>query len=145
MRISDWSSDVCSSDLDGDGDTAAATLTITINGADDGVTIEGLDAQGAELSIDEDDLPARAGEAPGSDTTPDGVTDGDSFAVSTPDGMGSVILDSFNGVPLGAPLTLVTADRSEEHTSELQSLMRNSYAVFCLNKKNAQKFNHPYS
>src|SRR3546814_9028353 len=28
------------------------------------------------------------------------------------------------------------AFRSEEHTSELQSLMRNSYAVFCLNKKN---------
>src|SRR3546814_14473668 len=27
--------------------------------------------------------------------------------------------------------------RSEEHTSELQSLMRNSYAVFCLNKKNS--------
>src|SRR3546814_10858950 len=26
-------------------------------------------------------------------------------------------------------------DRSEEHTSELQSLMRNSYAVFCLQKK----------
>src|SRR3546814_1486430 len=29
--------------------------------------------------------------------------------------------------------------RSEEHTSELQSLMRISYAVFCLKKKNAQK------
>src|SRR3546814_7637974 len=28
------------------------------------------------------------------------------------------------------------ADRSEEHTSELQSLMRISYAVFCLQKKN---------
>src|SRR3546814_5757790 len=28
-----------------------------------------------------------------------------------------------------------TAPRSEEHTSELQSLMRNSYAVFCLKKK----------
>src|SRR3546814_8131580 len=28
------------------------------------------------------------------------------------------------------------AGRSEEHTSELQSLMRISYAVFCLNKKN---------
>src|SRR3546814_7559837 len=27
-------------------------------------------------------------------------------------------------------------ERSEEHTSELQSLMRNSYAVFCLKKKN---------
>src|SRR3546814_3567678 len=30
---------------------------------------------------------------------------------------------------------LVEADRSEEHTSELQSLMRISYAVFCLKKK----------
>src|SRR3546814_2716796 len=29
-----------------------------------------------------------------------------------------------------------TAARSGEHTSELQSLMRNSYAVFCLKKKN---------
>src|SRR3546814_7721670 len=30
----------------------------------------------------------------------------------------------------------LTPDRSEEHTSELQSLMRNSYAVFCMNNKN---------
>src|SRR3546814_4389719 len=30
-------------------------------------------------------------------------------------------------------------DRSEEHTSELQSLMRNSYAVFCLKKKTKQR------
>src|SRR3546814_10672555 len=29
--------------------------------------------------------------------------------------------------------------RSEEHTSELQSLMRSAYAVFCLSKKNKQK------
>src|SRR3546814_3711158 len=32
-------------------------------------------------------------------------------------------------------LTFVSAIRSEEHTSELQSLMRISYAVFCLKKK----------
>src|SRR3546814_9939482 len=32
--------------------------------------------------------------------------------------------------------------RSEEHTSELQSLMRISYAVFCLKKKNNQKHKH---
>src|SRR3546814_5605693 len=32
------------------------------------------------------------------------------------------------------------AHRSEEHTSELQSLMRISYAVFCLKKKNNQKY-----
>src|SRR3546814_4856374 len=31
---------------------------------------------------------------------------------------------------------LARAERSEEHTSELQSLMRKSYAVFCLQKKN---------
>src|SRR3546814_8234918 len=33
--------------------------------------------------------------------------------------------------------------RSEEHTSELQSLMRNSYAVFCLKKKNNTKRINP--
>src|SRR3546814_5392073 len=32
--------------------------------------------------------------------------------------------------------------RTEEHTSELQSLMRTSYAVFCLNKKNRCKRHH---
>src|SRR3546814_4799339 len=37
-----------------------------------------------------------------------------------------------------APLSQTSskASRSEEHPSELQSLMRNSYAVFCLKKKN---------
>src|SRR3546814_7619335 len=34
--------------------------------------------------------------------------------------------------------------RSEEHTSELQSLMRISYAVFCLKKKNTKKQNTKY-
>src|SRR3546814_4932013 len=33
-------------------------------------------------------------------------------------------------------------DRSEEHTSELQSLMRISYAVFCLKKKKTKKYKH---
>src|SRR3546814_1773411 len=36
-------------------------------------------------------------------------------------------------------LAAFTMDRSEEHTSELQSLMRTSYAVFCLKKKHHQK------
>src|SRR3546814_2921435 len=35
-----------------------------------------------------------------------------------------------------------TVERSEEHTSELQSLMRISYAVFCLKKKNKKKKIH---
>src|SRR3546814_3928176 len=34
----------------------------------------------------------------------------------------------------------VTFDRSEEHTSELQSLMRISYAVFCLKKKTHNEY-----
>src|SRR3546814_7424409 len=37
--------------------------------------------------------------------------------------------------PRIAPVAQRLADRSEEHTSELQSLMRTSYAVFCLKKK----------
>src|SRR3546814_6411558 len=51
-------------------------------------------------------------------------------------------------VALGAALLLLvptvtaTAGRSEEHTSELQSLMRNSYAVFCLKTK---KITHKHS
>src|SRR3546814_6750334 len=45
-----------------------------------------------------------------------------------------------------APLVRLTliqvADRSEEHTSELQSLMRISYAVFCLKKKTTKTLQH---
>src|SRR3546814_9967619 len=37
----------------------------------------------------------------------------------------------------------MTYCRSEEHTSELQSLMRISYAVFCLKKKNTQNIHKP--
>src|SRR3546814_6667155 len=37
--------------------------------------------------------------------------------------------------PTAPPALVVTITRSEEHTSELQSLMRISYAVFCLKKK----------
>src|SRR3546814_8785767 len=43
--------------------------------------------------------------------------------------------------PLGQPpiSTMVVEPRSEEHTSELQSLMRISYAVFCVKKKTEKK------
>src|SRR3546814_2750955 len=41
---------------------------------------------------------------------------------------------AFCNVKTGMP-RLDVAERSEEHTSELQSLMRSSYAVFCLKKK----------
>src|SRR3546814_2400156 len=45
----------------------------------------------------------------------------------------------------GADDALFLALRSEEHTSELQSLMRISYAVFCLKKKNTQQTEKQYA
>src|SRR3546814_6660635 len=39
-------------------------------------------------------------------------------------------------------LEAALSNRSEEHTSELQSLMRNSYAVFCLKKKKTTLHKH---
>src|SRR3546814_3524945 len=44
-------------------------------------------------------------------------------------------------VPRQAPAHEERSLRSEEHTSELQSLMRISYAVFCLKKKNRDTIN----
>src|SRR3546814_5658822 len=41
--------------------------------------------------------------------------------------------------PISANKARIWAERSEEHTSELQSLMRISYAVFCLKKKKQKK------
>src|SRR3546814_5952696 len=45
-----------------------------------------------------------------------------------------------SGIGGGAATTM--SGRSEEHTSELQSLMRTSYAVFCLKKKKQHEINH---
>src|SRR3546814_9536025 len=55
-----------------------------------------------------------------------------------------VSADALTAIGIGQPLRISVRSstatfalmRSEEHTSELQSLMRNSYAVFCLKKKN---------
>src|SRR3546814_8150739 len=49
------------------------------------------------------------------------------------DGEGVLVILSGGAAEIGVDL----AWRSEEHTSELQSLMRISYAVFCLKKKNS--------
>src|SRR3546814_7828387 len=46
------------------------------------------------------------------------------------------IVNDLSAADAAATLVAFTARRSEEHTSELQSLMRISYAVFCLKKKN---------
>src|SRR3546814_1843272 len=47
-----------------------------------------------------------------------------------------------SAVPATTALRWIKTFRSEEHTSELQSLMRISYAVFCLKKKNTHNYKH---
>src|SRR3546814_1885769 len=50
-------------------------------------------------------------------------------------GMSELILRDATRADLPAILAMLAEERSEDHTSELQSLMRISYAVFCLKKK----------
>src|SRR3546814_10048903 len=48
---------------------------------------------------------------------------------------GTITAANASSISDGAAALVMTRQRSEEHTSELQSLMRTSYAVFCLKKK----------
>src|SRR3546814_9614312 len=54
-------------------------------------------------------------------------------AAAAPGGVGDKVVVAFDTNV--SPKLPWTFKRSEEHTSELQSLMRTSYAVFCVNKK----------
>src|SRR3546814_8637205 len=126
MRISDWSSDVCSSDL------ALHAALLQSPGEDRAVlNLGGI----ANLTL----LP-RLGEVRGFDTGPaNGLMDawclrhrGEAFdrnGVFAAQGRGD---DTLLARLLAEPWFAL---RSEEHTSDLQSLMRISYAVFCLKKK----------
>src|SRR3546814_7424101 len=118
MRISDWSSDVCSSDLCCD----ASLFEDAGKRAD------------LELAVERNDAPRRA-------AAQDHVT------AFLPDTGGPQIFQPANSLITGNPgearrhvwtPRTSSGTRSEEHTSELQSLMRISYAVFCLKKKNKQ-------
>src|SRR3546814_10554479 len=109
MRISDWSSDVCSSDLN---------LAIFARRA---IQIEYVDPDPAlnqQLQV----LNNIGTVAPHSVVS---FGDSDVFFLSESGVRSLRARDSSNSASV----------RSEEHTSELQSLMRISYAVFCLKKK----------
>src|SRR3546814_1643615 len=112
MRISDWSSDVCSSDLEAAGNH--------LHG-------------GRELA----DLRAHAhGDAAAADQG-GGESEADAELLED-DGDGVLVLRHRDGeLTASEEAGCLAGDsrRSEEHTSELQSLMRISYAVFCLKKK----------
>src|SRR3546814_3535532 len=108
MRISDWSSDVCSSDLSPSSSTSRRTpddLALRLLGA---LADPHLDGGGTQVEV----LAQAALEVP--------QVGGRHLAVR----------EEREGGRVGGGLRGV--ERSEEHTSELQSLMRISYAVFCL-------------
>src|SRR3546814_6733709 len=109
MRISDWSSDVCSSDLGlkvskrvlRRGPIHPSIMIARLNPAGTISRVSSVDRRRPPMTV----IPigARHAASPESET-----------AVGI------------------MPATIATVVRSEEHTSELQSLMRSTYAVFCL-------------
>src|SRR3546814_6874877 len=121
MRISDWSSDVCSSDLNG---SKAGSVGIGIEGRKVRVSpvIGGTTTVGNEETLYM--LGVTYQVATGILTFA-----GAGHETVDPDGSGSDNKQTFGTVGIRLDF------RSEEHTSELQSLMRISYAVFCLKKK----------
>src|SRR3546814_2194667 len=115
MRISDWSSDVCSSDL-------LRALEITARRARADRTITpwlAVPALLRSMQITQAVLPC--------------LTIGDKALRLSPRDTQAIVLRNLRSLTDRAEEGLVR--RSEEHTSELQSLMRISYAVFCLKKK----------
>src|SRR3546814_3422290 len=89
---------------------------------------------------EDDDLDWPAFLAKG-DGIADEAVDALAAAVQPGDCLDVLFTSGTTGLPKGVVTTheqnlrAIAAWRSEEHTSELQSLMRNSYAVFCLKKK----------
>src|SRR3546814_10197525 len=128
MRISDWSSDVCSSDLvERLGDTDEA-CTPGIQHLDDLGKVGQAPGQPVDL-VDDDHI------------DPSRLHLGEELlqprAIHIAARIAAIIVIVRKQHPAFVPLAqdIDGAGRSEEHTSELQSLMRISYAVFCLKKK----------
>src|SRR3546814_10172258 len=128
MRISDWSSDVCSSDLQiaQGAEAGKDALDVGIEVGEKAVRLGGVGGTarttgsrgrrvGGHVELGRVELAGRGIVAIG----PEQITPSSAFYRAA-----------------GIIITVaVHQRRSEEHTSELQSLMRNSYAVFCLKKK----------
>src|SRR3546814_8550214 len=136
MRISDWSSDVCSSDLDGtrrvdDGLQVGVVVVEHVGG----YAVQQGSVQRVELlRTTQHRRLARAGERlDRGQRAVGGLVGGAADGAAHPVHEGAHALRAHLG---GNGGSIQASDpRSEEHTSELQSLMRHSYAVFWLNKK----------
>src|SRR3546814_1305896 len=131
MRISDWSSDVCSSDLKAIGMMKVGLARRMHERPIAFGAVELLDHRGQR------ELRADVGKDTGLDAQGIALLAalGDHFPrcelVRTQ--QRTIIVELVTGpAAVGAVIEFGIIGRSEEHTSELQSLMRISYAVFCL-------------
>src|SRR3546814_4699149 len=126
MRISDWSSDVCSSDLSAG---AAPSSSFSLRRLRPPLFLHRLGDRGMP-SVAFKIIAGMAAAGEGEPVPSEHLQINGVVAV----GVNPVEALHFIGAkPRGG------GGRSEEHTSELQSLMRISYAVFCLQKKTNQK------
>src|SRR3546814_2006389 len=128
MRISDWSSDVCSSDLIGTESSRLTPVPSTVRPRLRSAALEGA------RNRPTDSVGSRAGSAmrdAAAGTVRAGIDGNRAPDATFCRAQARRPAHRFRPAWQGARLT----DRSEEHTSELQSLMRISYAVFCLKKK----------
>src|SRR3546814_10658865 len=130
MRISDWSSDVCSSDL-GAGLTPADLADILDTA--EIRTVKAGEAILTEGDLGNDIYVIRVG----SMIVEKKIGGKNVFLSYLPAGSYVGEMALIAGGPRTATVKATVKSRSEEHTSELQSLMRLSYAVFCLKKKKA--------
>src|SRR3546814_1484146 len=121
MRISDWSSDVCSSDLEGHGRGRAEDAQHVVP-APRGAQIDDQQAGTG--------CRARGGHCPGGAAHAAIGCAVDALA-DVGKGLGGTGEPGQKDIATHRPVPGAWL-RSEEHTSELQSLMRTSYAVFCL-------------
>src|SRR3546814_10240550 len=129
MRISDWSSDVCSSDLDSGGPRQHWMAIVDAPGE----TAGKIFAAGLRLRAS---VPMTVMVSLG--RLGDAEYEGTSLRVRLEAGQTRHVrfTTGFRAAHPALKLQVyVEGMRSEEHTSELQSLMRHSYAVFCLKKK----------
>src|SRR3546814_5620729 len=171
MRISDWSSDVCSSDLkppkygvelrdrsraqlgwpppEGMASWDGGSLAIAQSVSDDAVW-RALRKEGIQLQrhrswcvSTDPEFAAKAADVIGLYLNPPQnalvLSVDEKPSIQALERARGYVQTSSGKIVQGMKSTYKRHGRSEEHTSELQSLMRISYAVFCLKKKKQQK------
>src|SRR3546814_5060294 len=135
MRISDWSSDVCSSDLASAADLEAAQVAIVgevartyfdLRGLQERLRVARENADNQRETLRLVDARLDAGRGTGFDTAR-ARAQLETTSARIPALEAQVAFDMHR-------LAVLVGKRSEEHTSELQSLMRSSYAIFRLKK-----------